>query len=127
MRYLLDTCAWLFLLTGNERLNSNQKAAILNPENVIYISVISVWEITIKVTKGKLNLPKPLHSLLFEACAQDGFKILTLDVFSVLNASNLPQHHNDPFDRMLISQAIKNELIIITCDSKFSQYDLKLL
>ncbi|MGF1539966.1 MAG: type II toxin-antitoxin system VapC family toxin [Pleurocapsa sp.] len=126
MRYLLDSCAWIFLLTGNNKLNEQQKVAILNPDNVIYISVVSVWEMTIKINKGKLKLPKPLQSLLFEACVQDSYKILALDVFSVLNTNNLPQHHHDPFDRMLISQAIENDLTIITVDSKFSKYKVRL-
>ncbi|MGL6340534.1 MAG: type II toxin-antitoxin system VapC family toxin [Waterburya sp.] len=127
MRYLLDSCAWIFLLTGSNKLKSEQRKAILDPENVVYLSVVSIWEMTIKINKGKLKLPKPLQSLIFEACVQDGYKILALEVFSVLNTQNLPQHHKDPFDRMLISQAIENDLILITVDPKFSQYQVKLL
>jgi len=127
MRYLLDTCAWIFILTANDRLSENQKKAIFAPDNTIYISVVSVWEMTIKISKGKLQLPKPLDILLFESCLQDNYQILDLNIFSVLNTSNLPWHHQDPFDRMLIAQAIDNDLIIITTDSIFTQYKVKLI
>ncbi|MGF1587687.1 MAG: type II toxin-antitoxin system VapC family toxin [Pleurocapsa sp.] len=127
MRYWLDTCAWIFILSGNDRLTENQKKAIFDSDNTIYLSVISVWEITIKVSKGKLKLPKPLDNLVFESCIKDGYKILDLNIFNVLNARNLPEHHQDPFDRMIISQAIDNDLIIITTDLIFSQYDVKLI
>ena len=127
MRYLLDTCTWIFLLNGDRKLKEQQKQIILDPQNNIYISVVSVWEMAIKVKKGKLKLPKTLQSLIFEACVKDNFKILNLDIFSVLNTKNLPDHHKDPFDRMLISQAIDNDLTIITCDPKFTIYDVKIL
>jgi PIN domain nuclease of toxin-antitoxin system len=126
-RYLLDTCTWIFLLTGDIKLKKQQQQIIIDPQNTIYISVVSVWEMTIKIEKGKLKLPKPLQELIFEACVKDNFKILNLDVFSVLNTKNLPDYHQDPFDRILISQAIDNDLIIITSDSKFFQYEVKIL
>lgn len=127
MRYLLDSCTWIFLLTGDIRLKKQQKKAILDTQNIIYISVVSVWEMSVKVKKGKLKLPKPLQEIVFEACVKDDFKILNLDVFSVLNVRNLPEYHKDPFDRMLISQAIDNDLTIMTSDTKFSNYDVKIL
>jgi PIN domain nuclease of toxin-antitoxin system len=126
-RYLLDTCTWIFLLTGDIKLKKQQQQIIIDPQNTIYISVVSVWEMAIKIEKGKLKLPKPLQELIFEACVKDNFKILNLDVFSVLNTKNLPDYHQDPFDRILISQAIDNDLIIITSDSKFFQYEVKIL
>ena len=127
MRYLLDSCIWIFLLTNDGRLKQQQRNVILDTQTTIYISVVSVWEMSIKIDKGKLKLPKPLQSLIFEACVQDNYKIINLDVFSVLNTNNLPNYHKDPFDRMLISQAIDNDLTIITCDSKFFDYDVKVL
>ncbi len=127
MRYLLDTCTWIFLLTDSSKLTIQQKEAILSPDNTIYLSVISAWEMTIKISKGKLKLPKLLDNLIFESCIKDGYKILDLDIFSVLNAKNLPNHHQDPFDRMLISQAIDNDLIIVTSDSKFYLYEVRLI
>ena len=127
MRYLLDTCAWIFLLTDSEQLSNEQKKAILDPNNTIYISVVSAWEIALKMSKGKLELPNSLDVLIFESCIKDGYKILDLDVFSVLNTQNLPNHHKDPFDRMLISQAIDNDLVIITTDTKFSLYEVHLI
>ena len=127
MRYLLDSCIWVFLLNNDSRLKQQQKNVILDTQNTIYISVVSVWEMSIKIDQGKLKLPKPLQSLIFEACVKDNHKILNLDVFSVLHTNNLPSYHKDPFDRMLISQAIDNDLTIITCDSKFFDYDVKVL
>lgn len=127
MRYLLDTCAWIFLLTDDDELSDRQKEVILNPDNTIYLSVVSAWEMAIKISKGKLKLPKSLDNLVFESCIKDGYIILDLDIFSVLNTKNLPDYHRDPFDRMLISQAINNDLTIITTDSVFPQYEVKLI
>ena len=127
MRYLLDTCAWIFLLTDSGKLSKQQTEAILNFNNTIYLSVVSVWEMTIKISKGELAIPKSLDDLVFESCIKDGYIILDLDVFSVLNSKKLPNHHKDPFDRMLISQAINNNLTAITTNSIFSEYDVKLL
>ena len=127
MRYLLDTCAWIFLLTVPDRLSKQQQEAISDSQNQIYLSVVSVWEMSIKIVKGKLELPKSLDELIFESCIKDGYVILDLDVFSVLNSKKLPSHHQDPFDRMLISQAVNNDLTIITIDSKFASYEVKLL
>lgn len=114
-------------MTGSSKLKTQQKQIILDSENIIYLSVVSLWEMTVKIEKGKLTLPKSLPDLVFEACVKDNFKTLNLDVFSVLNSKNLPNYHQDPFDRMLIAQAIENDLTIITSDSKFSQYDVKIL
>ncbi|MGD1918289.1 MAG: type II toxin-antitoxin system VapC family toxin [Pleurocapsa sp.] len=127
MRYLLDTCAWIFLLTDPDRLSKLQQEAILHPQHKIYLSVVSAWEMSIKITKGKLELPKSLDELVFESCVKDGYIILDLDIFSVLNDKKLPYYHRDPFDRMLISQAINNDLTIITTDTKFADYEVKLL
>ncbi len=127
MRYLLDTCAWIFLLTDDDELSDRQKEVILNPDHTIYLSVVSAWEMAIKISKGKLKLPKSLDNLVFESCIKDGYIILDLDIFSVLNTKNLPDYHRDPFDRMLISQAINNDLTIITTDSVFPQYEVKLI
>ncbi|MDJ0904183.1 MAG: type II toxin-antitoxin system VapC family toxin [Xenococcus sp. MO_188.B8] len=127
MRYLLDTCAWIYLLTNDDKLTEQQKEAMLNPEHTIYLSVVSAWEMSIKISKGKLKLPKSLDELIFESCIKDGYIVLDLDIFSVLNTKALPNHHRDPFDRMLISQAINNDLTIVTTDSKFSDYEVKLV
>lgn len=127
MRYLLDTCAWIFLLTNPDRLSKQQQEAILDSQNKIYLSVVSAWEMSVKITKGKLELPKSLDELIFESCIKDGYIILDLDIFSVLNSKRLPPNHQDPFDRMLISQAIDNDLTIMTVDSKFINYEVKLL
>jgi len=108
-------------------LSKQQQEAILNPQNQIYLSVVSAWEMSIKIAKGKLELPKPLDELIFESCVKDGYIVVDLDIFSVLNSKKLPPHHQDPFDRMLISQAINNDLTVITIDSKFANYDVKLL
>ena len=127
MRYLLDTCAWIFLLTNPDKLSKLQQEAILNPQHNIHFSVVSAWEMSIKIAKGKLELPKSLDELIFESCIKDGYIILDLDIFSVLNNRRLPHHHKDPFDRMLISQAINNDLTIITIDAKLADYEVKLL
>ncbi len=127
MRCLLNTCAWIFLLTNDHKLDKRHKSAILDSNNTIYLSVVSAWEMAIKISQGRLRLPKSLDELIFESCIKDGYLVLDLDIFSVLNTQKLPNHHRDLFDRMLISQAINHDLTIITTDPVFPQYDVKLI
>jgi PIN domain nuclease of toxin-antitoxin system len=124
-QYLLDTHTYLWWLTDDQRLSQTAKAVITNPNNLIYISVISAWEVSLKQSLLK-NFS--VNVSLGEIFSDASFKILPIEIGHVLTLNKLPFHHKDPFDRMLIAQALTQNLPIITIDEKFNQYqDLSLL
>ena len=123
MRYLLDTHTLLWWLENDKRLKNTFKKVISNPKNVIYISVVSGWEISIKQKKGKL----PLKTTVRECFEKSHFETIPITVDHILRQDKLPMHHKDPFDRMLISQAKEENLILVTNDEKIKKYSVKTL
>jgi len=126
MRLLLDTHIFLWYITGDERVRPQTRQAIENSD-ASYLSVVSLWEATIKYQLGKLPLPEEPHPWLSIQMELHGIESLPLDEVSVARLSGLPLHHRDPFDRMLICQAIEHELMIVTVDSVLSRYPAQLL
>jgi PIN domain nuclease of toxin-antitoxin system len=127
LKLLLDTHCWLWWLSEPQKLTSSMLEAISNSENELFLSVASIWEIAIKVGIGKLSIPQPLAKLVAEQLPQDSIKILDIRAIHALKIEELPFHHQDPFDRILIAQAICETLTIITSDRKFAMYSAKLL
>lgn len=105
MNYLLDTHTFLWFLEGNERLLNKAKSIIENSKNTSFISIASVWEIAIKMSLGKLKLDVSLEDLKSEIL-KNNFEILSLDFEHILELNKLEEIHKDPFDRIIISQAI---------------------
>src|SRR5204863_2029483 len=101
MKYLLDTHIILWWLTTPDKINKKTQKIIKDKSNVIYISSASLWEIAIKKSIGRLTLP---HNLL-EIIAMESFKILPIHAEESLGVADLPMHHSDPFDRILVMQA----------------------
>jgi len=126
MRLLLDTHIFLWYIAGDARVGANARAAIENAETA-YLSVASVWEATIKYQLGKLSLPEPPHPWLSVQREQHGIESLPINETSVAHLSKLDLHHRDPFDRILVCQAIEHGLQIVTIDSFFSKYPAKIL
>jgi PIN domain nuclease of toxin-antitoxin system len=122
MRILLDTHALLWWL-ADEGLTDQARDAIADPANQILVSAASAWEISIKKALGKLAVPDDLGQQL-EA---GGFTPLPISVGHGLEAGQLPRHHADPFDRMLIAQALADGLTIVTRDKRFADYGVSLL
>ena len=122
MRLLLDTQVFLWLLTGDRRLTEAMRADVLNSNNDVYLSVISVWEASVKYRLGKLPLPAPPWDYLTEQRERHQIASLHLDEASVSQISKLPQLHRDPFDRMLICQALEHNLTIVTVDEMIQSY-----
>jgi PIN domain nuclease of toxin-antitoxin system len=108
-------------------LNETAIAQILDETNDLWLSVASVWEIGIKVAIGKLPLPEPLNPYITSRMAQLGARSLEITIPHALQASSLPLHHRDPFDRMLIAQAQGEGMTLVSADSTFRQYDVSLL
>jgi len=121
MRLLLDTHIFLWYITGDERVSGSIREAIENSE-IAYLSVISLWEAMIKYQLGKLPLPEPPNPWLREQREHHGIDSLGLDEASVSRLPTLPSHHRDPFDRMLVCQAMEHDLQIVTVDPVIARY-----
>jgi PIN domain nuclease of toxin-antitoxin system len=121
MSYLLDTHTFLWFLEGNKNLSSNARIIIENPNNTIFVSIASIWEIAIKTSLNKLKLSVNLEEVKTEI-VKNNFEILPLDFEHIIELTNLEQIHKDPFDRIIISQAISEKYTIISKDSNFGFY-----
>ncbi|MEG4803953.1 type II toxin-antitoxin system VapC family toxin [Microcoleus sp. ARI1-B5] len=126
MKYLIDTHILIWFVEGNDRLDENIRSLIANPLHEIYISQASLWELTIKISIGKLSLSISVSELEIFLIDQ-GFKIIETKFIHYDKLQNLPFYHQDPFDRLIISQAQAEDYTIITRDDRFKQYDVKLL
>jgi PIN domain nuclease of toxin-antitoxin system len=127
MRYLLDTGIFLWSLGSVSRLN--QKAQELLAENTekFYLSAASSWEITVKVALGKFRLPDPPQRYVPERMAMQGIQALSVTHAHALGVSELPNHHKDPFDRLLIAQARSEGMVLMTADTMCAQYPVEIL
>ena len=126
MEYLLDTHSFLWFINGDLELSNKAKSCIENPDATKYISVASFWEIAVKISIKKLNLDVPFNELK-EHASKNGFAILPITFEHTANLVQLDFHHKDPFDRLLISQALTDQLTIISRDSSFSKYNVNLI
>lgn len=122
MGFLLDTHVLLWWLANDPKLSADVREIIRNPVNDSFVSAATIWEIAIKTSLGKLKQPDDLLAVLRD----NRFQVLDISAEHCLNVGSLPWHHKDPFDRMLISQALVEGLTIITVDEKFKFYDVPL-
>ena len=122
MRLLLDTPALLWWL-ADEGLNPGARDAIADPGNIVVVSAASAWEISIKRALGKLAAPNDLEQQM----ETGGLVPLPISIAHGIGAGQLPRHHEDPFDRMLIAQALAEGLTIVTRDKRFDDYGVALL
>jgi PIN domain nuclease of toxin-antitoxin system len=124
MRFLLDTHTLLWFINGDEKLSLQARSNIENPENEVYVSVASFYEIAIKLKIGKLSLSKPLDGIWHDTVSQ---KIIILPISKKYllqyDAVPLLAHHRDPFDRLIIAAAMTDDLIVLTRDEKFAYYE----
>ena len=123
-RYLLDTHVFIWLVTRRSRLSREVDAVIIDPANRVFVSIASIWEISIKVGLDKMQ---PLPGEPEELMRVTGLIQLDINVDHAKQAGRLPQHHRDPFDRMLIAQAQVDGLILITDDRRIQRYDVPIL
>lgn len=118
MKVLLDTHTLLWWLAGDETLSTKASHVIASPKTTVFVSAASAWEIAIKQAIGKLRVP---HDLM-AALAANRFQPLPVTIEHALHAGSLPRHHDDPFDRMLVAQALLEKLTIITRDRTIPTY-----
>ncbi len=127
MKLLLDTQIFLWFISGDNHLPNNFRAAIQGPGNEVYLSVVSLWEIIVKYQLGKLPLPQTPESYIPLQRQRHSIASLPLDEASVTQLATLPLIHRDPFDRMMICQALEHQMIIVTVDHVFPSYPVTLL
>jgi PIN domain nuclease of toxin-antitoxin system len=126
-RYLIDTHVWLWLQADPDRLSDETRAIVQDVRNGILFSAVSAWEIAIKYRLGKLALPEPPASYVPDRMRRSGTSPLPVDHAHTLKTADLPDHHRDPFDRVLIAQAQLLDLTIITADDQLTAYDVAVL
>ena len=127
MRLLLDTCVFLWMISGDSRLPSGAEAHLRDGSNHVWLSSVSNWEISVKESTGRLVLPEPSERYVPRNRLRHQIRSLSMDEKSVAHQGRLPWLHRDPFDRMLICQAIENELTIVTPDHLIRQYPVRTL
>lgn len=126
MRAIIDTEAFLHWITDADKLSETAYAAIENAENDLFLSAASAMEISHKIKMRHLILNNPL-AFITEQMNENMIKPLPIDVSHALHGAKLPNFHQDPYDRLIVSQAILGSLPIISSDSKFEPYDVKLI
>lgn len=125
MNILLDTCTFLWIISGSSDLSQNARRLFSDPTNEVCLSVTSAWEIIVKHKLSKLPLPDPPHEFIKKWRTSHNIDSLPLDEDAVLQLSRLPDYHKDPFDRILICQAIAGGLVILTPDPHINQYPVR--
>ena len=127
MKILLDTHIFLWFISRDQRLPTDVQKIIQDLDNEIYLSVVSTWEAIVKYQLGKLPLPESPEIYFSKHCDRHQILNLDLDQASVTQLAKLPSLHRDPFDRMLICQAIQNDMAIATVDEAVRAYPVNLL
>ncbi len=127
MRILLDTHIFLWFISGDTQLSAGVRDAIRDSDNEVYLSAISIWEAIVKYQLGKLPLPEHPETYLPKQRDLHRIASLALDESSVIQLAKLPPLHRDPFDRMLICQALQNGLTIATVDTAVHAYSVSVM
>jgi PIN domain nuclease of toxin-antitoxin system len=127
VNYLLDTMIWLWSVDSVEKLNQKCRDILENGGEEIYFSAATAWEISIKARLGKLHLPGPPAQVIPAFMAKQGLRPLPVTHLHAVKVYDLPLHHNDPFDRLIIAQAISEEMAVLTADSDFRKYPVRML
>lgn len=125
MRVLLDVHAFIWWNTDDSRLSASARSVMEDDATEIFVSVGSIWEVAIKVAKGRLELPVDIDRYVDERLAANEWRSLSIDRRHVIRAAALPTIHRDPFDRMLVAQSQLEDLPIITTDAAITRYDVE--
>ncbi|MEK9142031.1 MAG: type II toxin-antitoxin system VapC family toxin [Nitrospirota bacterium] len=121
MRCLLDTCTFLWIITGSREPSPTAANMFADPTHEILLSAVSVWEISVKHSLGKLPLPASLDRFVLAQREMHGISVLPLEERAVFHLHKLPALHRDPFDRMLVCQAIEHDCVLLTPDPLIAQ------
>ena len=124
MNLLLDTHAFLWAIDNSPKLSPEARSAIIDGSNVVFVSAATAWEISIKKAMGKLIIPQGNY---LDELKSHRFTPLDITTKHALAVENLPQHHKDPFDRLLIAQAQTEKLTLVTKDSRIMKYEVQVI
>jgi PIN domain nuclease of toxin-antitoxin system len=127
VRILLDTQCWLWMAAFPERLSARTRELVASRDHQLYLSAASAWEIAIKHSRGKLQLPETPEHYVMSRCDRLHTEPLPIDHSHALRVATLPSHHRDPFDRVLVAQAQIEGLPLLTSDPIFRLYDVDLM
>lgn len=127
MRFLLDTNVWLWSVLEPERIGRKAREAFADLSNEGFLSAVTSWEIAIKTAAGKLTLPEPPPSYVPRRMAEQGLRPLPISHPHALAVFALPDHHRDPFDRLLVAQAKLENLVLMTADRLLEKYPVDIL
>ena len=127
MRLLLDTHTFLWFIGGNDKLSDVARRLIKDTRNQPLLSMASLWEMAIKLSIGKLSLSQPFESLIPQQMRLNGIDLLSIEVEHVTAIVQLTFHHRDPFDRLLIAQAMVERAPIVSADAVFDAYTIERL
>jgi len=127
MKLLLDSHTFIWSYDEQHKLSQKSRRELSNPANDLFLSVVSIWEIQIKIQNNKFKFQDAFADVIAEQQQINGLQILPVQLSHALYLENLPFHHKDPFDRLLISQAIVENMILVTADANFAKYQVSLL
>jgi PIN domain nuclease of toxin-antitoxin system len=127
VKLLLDTHAFLWFIAGSERLSAIARELIEDSANQPLLSAASLWEMAIKLSLGRLQLGRPFENLIPEQMRLNGIQLLGIELEHVTPVTTLPFHHRDPFDRLLVAQAMVEQMPIVSADPAFDAYPIERL
>lgn len=127
MRALLDTHAFLWWIMDDKRLSEKAREIIADGRNELFFSAASGWEISIKAGLGRLEIPGDLKRFVVDQISRNAFQVLPIHLRHTLNVHELPNHHRDPFDRILVSQALLEEIPLLSADPQIPRYPVEVV
>ena len=125
MRYILDTHTLLWIVDDNPKLGDEAKTIYLNDHNDIFASIASIWEMAIKISLNKLNIPGTLSEFVKDHIRGNKIDIINIELNHLYQLENLNYFHRDPFDRLIIAQAIAENIPVISSDKAFDDYPIQ--
>jgi PIN domain nuclease of toxin-antitoxin system len=127
MKFLLDTHTFIWYVTNNQKLSLTAQQLINDGNNEILLSIVSIWEIAIKHSIGKLSFELPFEIFISQQLSVNNFDLLNIRVNHLNIVANLPLHHRDPFDRLIIAQALVEQIPVVGTDEVFDSYPIQRL
>lgn len=122
MKLLLDTHTFIWYVTDNSKLRATAQQLINNGNNQVLLSIASIWEMAIKHSVGKLNFELPFEVFISQQLISNNFRLLDIKISHLVAVASLPLHHRDPFDRLIIAQAMVEKILIVGTDEVFDSY-----
>jgi PIN domain nuclease of toxin-antitoxin system len=127
MTVLMDTHSFIWFVDGNSQLSARARTLIEDPANDKFLSMASIWEMAVKISLGKLSIAQPFEQFIPHQLQINGFEMLEIKFDHIVRVSNLPFHHRDPVDRLLIAQCLVERIPVISVDSVFDAYSVQRL